>query len=61
MYGCFIVHYFRPLEPNKIVEEAISKIGEIGYNLLWDNCEHFAAYCRYGIKWSEQVHVSILF
>lgn len=45
----------QPLEPNKIVEEAILKIGEIGYNLLWDNCEHFAAYCRYGIKWSEQV------
>lgn len=45
----------QPLEPIKIVEEAISKVGEIGYNLLWDNCEHFAAYCRYGIKWSEQV------
>lgn len=31
------------------------KLGEIGYNVLWENCEHFAAYCRYGVAWSKQV------
>ncbi|XP_078323642.1 phospholipase A and acyltransferase 1-like isoform X2 [Crassostrea virginica] len=44
----------RPRSVEEIVEEAILKIGEIGYNVLWNNCEHFAAYCRYGVKWSQQ-------
>lgn len=44
----------QPRSPHKIVEEAIMKIGDIGYNVLWKNCEHFAAYCRYGVNWSEQ-------
>lgn len=43
-----------PHSARKIVREALSKIGEIGYNVLWKNCEHFAAYCRYGVAWSEQ-------
>ncbi|WAR04921.1 PLAT3-like protein, partial [Mya arenaria] len=29
-------------------------IGEIGYNLLWGNCEHFAKFCRYGKSKSDQ-------
>lgn len=44
----------QPRSPHEIVEEAIKKIGDIGYNVLWKNCEHFAAYCRYGVNWSEQ-------
>uniref|UniRef100_A0A8W8LA55 LRAT domain-containing protein n=1 Tax=Magallana gigas TaxID=29159 RepID=A0A8W8LA55_MAGGI len=45
-------HHVGPIY--EIVEEAIMKIGDIGYNVLWQNCEHFAAYCRYGVNWSEQ-------
>ncbi|XP_062579293.1 phospholipase A and acyltransferase 1-like [Saccostrea cucullata] len=43
-----------PHPAHKIVQEALKKLGEIGYNVLWKNCEHFAAYCRYGVNWSEQ-------
>ncbi|XP_013416978.1 HRAS-like suppressor 3 [Lingula anatina] len=45
----------RPSGCEEIVERALSKLGEIGYNVLWKNCEHFAAWCRYGVEWSEQV------
>ena len=57
--GDFFV--FRPRSASDIVREALSKIGEIGYNVLWNNCEHFASYCRYGVKWSEQVCHFIIF
>jgi len=39
------------------VDEALSKIGEIGYNLMWANCEHFAKFCRYGAPSSDQVRI----
>lgn len=36
------------------VESARSRLGEGGYNLLDNNCEHFAYECYLGIKKSEQ-------
>ena len=36
-------------------------IGEIGYNVLYENCEHFASFCRYGVAKSVQVHCSFQF
>lgn len=46
-----------PYSPNKIAKRASSMLGEIGYNALWHNCEHFATYCRYGKKMSKQALV----
>lgn len=40
--------------PEKIVEYAKANIGMGGYNLLHNNCEHFANLCVFGIKRSEQ-------
>ncbi|KAG9347142.1 hypothetical protein JZ751_006069 [Albula glossodonta] len=35
--------------PNEEVAKRAEKlIGVIPYSLLWNNCEHFATYCRYG-------------
>uniref|UniRef100_A0A8W8L4Z0 LRAT domain-containing protein n=1 Tax=Magallana gigas TaxID=29159 RepID=A0A8W8L4Z0_MAGGI len=48
----------QPRRPHEIVEEALMKIGDIGYNVLWKSCEHFAAYCRYGVNWSEQADLT---
>ena len=45
----------RPRKEQDIVREALSRVGEVGYNVLFNNCEHFATYCRYGVKGSEQV------
>ncbi len=38
-----------------IIKTALSSIGEGGYDLLHNNCEHFANYCVFGKKTSSQV------
>ena len=38
-----------------VVARAISKLGQSGYALLWNNCEHFAQWCKTGKKSSDQV------
>lgn len=37
------------------VKRAISKIGEKGYNLITNNCQHYASFVQYGKKSSAQV------
>ncbi|VDD87425.1 unnamed protein product [Enterobius vermicularis] len=44
-----------PLPPSVIVERALMKLGTGDYNLLFNNCEHFVKYCRYGEPESDQV------
>ncbi|XP_060560900.1 phospholipase A and acyltransferase 3-like [Ruditapes philippinarum] len=39
-----------------IIKRALAKLGEIKYNILWSNCEHFATYCRYGVPTSKQAN-----
>ena len=34
--------------PKEIVEIALSRLGEKGYNILNNNCEHFANECYFG-------------
>lgn len=43
--------------PQEIVERAISKVGEDfgGFNLLTNNCEHFARWCATDVRQSSQV------
>jgi hypothetical protein len=41
--------------PNVVVERAESKVGEAGYNLFNNNCEHFAVWCKTGIKECYQI------
>jgi len=47
--------YIRADAEHVIIDRALSRMGTIGYNMLWSNCEHFASWCRYGMAWSEQV------
>ncbi len=42
-------------EPQDIINYAFSRIGEKGYNLISNNCEHFANECLFGVKKSNQV------
>lgn len=44
----------RRFPPNKTVAIARSRIGEGGYDLLHNNCEHFAFECLFGVKRSMQ-------
>lgn len=41
--------------PEEVVETAYECIGETGYNVVFNNCEHFARYCKTGKRVSEQV------
>ncbi|VDN04023.1 unnamed protein product [Thelazia callipaeda] len=43
-----------PFPPAVVVDRAILMLGNTNYNLLLNNCEHFAKYCRYGLRESDQ-------
>lgn len=46
-------HLYTPAET---VARARSRIGETSYNLLTNNCEHFAIWCKTGVSESMQVN-----
>jgi len=50
-----VVHHSRCDPPTVVVKRAESKLGERGYNLAFNNCEHFAFWCKTGRKKSRQV------
>ncbi len=43
-------------KPQDIANYALSQIGRTGYDLINNNCEHFANECVFGKKMSEQVN-----
>jgi hypothetical protein len=45
----------QPFTPQETVARARSRLGEQGYNLVANNCEHFAWWCKTGEARSEQV------
>ena len=44
----------------EIVEKARDSIGQTGYNLLFNNCEHFANFCTIGEYHSNQLTSVVL-
>ena len=50
-----------PFPPNVIYERAIYRLGKPGYNLIYNNCEHFVKECRYGSAESHQVTLASSF
>lgn len=40
--------------PEAVVARAESRLGEEGYDLIFNNCEHFATWCKTGIHESKQ-------
>lgn len=53
----------RKRSPKAIVTEALAHLGEGGYNIISNNCEHFSNLCAFGKKESNQVEAvfSLLF
>ncbi|KAK7504444.1 hypothetical protein BaRGS_00004310 [Batillaria attramentaria] len=45
---------YKPLSKSEIVQNAMSRLGRHYYNVQFENCEHFATWCRYGVKKSDQ-------
>jgi hypothetical protein len=48
-------HPKSPFSPEEIVRRARSRLGENGYRLLTNNCEHFCNWCHSGVSHSAQV------
>ena len=42
------------ITPEESLKRAKSKLGQTGYNLIKNNCEHFALWCRIGLAVSTQ-------
>jgi hypothetical protein len=45
-------------DPEVIVRRAMSRLGDGDYNLVFNNCQHFARWCVTGEHLSEQVNVT---
>ncbi|WP_330205431.1 lecithin retinol acyltransferase family protein [Cyanobacterium sp. DS4] len=41
--------------PEVVVKRAFTRLGENKYNLVFNNCEHFATWCKTGVSESQQV------
>lgn len=50
-----IVTHPGDIDPDEIVARARDRVGEPGYDLLFNNCEHFATWCATGHHKSPQV------
>ncbi len=53
-----ILHSDTKYSQEKIVERATRRLGESDYNLLFNNCEHFAYWCFYNVNSSNQINRS---
>ncbi|PIK50908.1 hypothetical protein BSL78_12208 [Apostichopus japonicus] len=42
--------------PDLVIVRALSRRDETGYNLLTNNCEHFATFCKTGVYRSDQIY-----
>ncbi|MCQ1060769.1 lecithin retinol acyltransferase family protein [Photobacterium sp. ZSDE20] len=55
--GCKVVEHFveSSYDADVRIDRALSRLGEEGYNLLWNNCESFVNWVFYDINVSNQV------
>lgn len=47
--------------PEETIARARSRLGERAYNLITNNCEHFALWCKLGVSYSQQVENAFAF
>lgn len=50
-----VLRYPKRYIPDTVIQRAESRLGEQNYNLLFNNCEHFATWCVTGVNKSQQV------
>lgn len=51
----FTKYYTNCSSSEETLKRAYKKLGEKKYNLFFNNCEHFAYWCKTGIHKSEQI------
>jgi len=52
----FFSQEYKLYSPEETVQRALSRVGESKYNLVFNNCEHFAVWCKTGVSKSYQVN-----
>ena len=56
IYLAFQTERYKLYSPKETVSRAYSRLGETSYDLIKNNCEHFAIWCKTGIAESYQVN-----
>lgn len=46
----------RAFDPDAVIARAESRLGRVDFDVVLNNCEHFATWCKTGLSDSEQVH-----
>lgn len=54
-FVCIETTWDAPFTGADVAQRARSRLGEPGYSLLWNNCEHFSTWCVRGVARSQQV------
>lgn len=54
-----VVQHRESLAPEETIERALSCLGQVGYSIIWRNCEHFARWCAVDRHESAQVRDAI--
>lgn len=54
-FVCIETTWDVPFAGSDVAQRARSRLGEPGYSLLWNNCEHFSNWCARGVSRSQQV------
>jgi hypothetical protein len=53
------VRYVHPADADSVIMRAEARLKETGYNVLFNNCEHFARWCKTGIHESKQIQRAV--
>jgi Lecithin retinol acyltransferase len=56
--GVRVVEYAAALPDRVVVRRALRRVGETKYDLIFENCEHFATWCKTGKSKSQQVRTA---
>lgn len=54
-----VVHYKSCADRRVVLRRARGRLGEREYNLVTNNCEHFATWCKTGSRSSQQVNTGV--
>lgn len=54
-----ILRYKHPSPPEEVLARAESRLSEQKYDIVFNNCEHFASWCVTGQAQSRQVRVAV--
>jgi hypothetical protein len=51
-----VVKYRECKDADEVINTALSYVGQAGYHLIWNNCYHFARFCKTGQPMPRKFH-----